>query len=101
MEVLPTTKMNTIALFKRGKKGQMGGLVNLIVGSVVFAITAVVVFLIMAQLAANTQVVADGNATAAVEATQSAAEDIPGWLPIIIVTFIGVILLSLIRNIRS
>lgn len=86
---------------KMTKKGQvMQQLGALGVGIVALGITLVVVFLIMAQLGANSQVVADSNATAAVNTLTSAAADIPGWVPIVVITFIGAILLGLVALIR-
>jgi len=62
------------------KKGQiMGGIQALFVALAGMVIVAAVVFLIIANVVANPQVVADGNATAAVTAIQAAAATIPGW----------------------
>ena len=84
------------------KKGQtFNALSGLVIGLVALGITLVVVFLILAQLGVNTQVVADGNATAAVNEVTSAAEDIPGWLPIIVIVFIGAILIGMIAMFRG
>ena len=60
-----------------------------------------VIFLIVAEIAANPTVAADTNATAAVQATQSAMGDIPGWLPIVVITVIGGVLLTLVRFFRK
>lgn len=70
------------------------------VGIVGLCITLVVVFLIMSQVAANTTVAADTNASVAVDTLQQAADDIPGWVPLIVIGVIGAILLSLIGLFR-
>lgn len=82
------------------KKGQLNNLSALGIGIAALAITLVVVFLILSSLAANTSVTADQNASAAVDSLQTAADDIPGWVPIIIVAIIGGILLALVRYFR-
>jgi len=84
-----------------GKKGvldQLGGLIQTLG---FLAILMAVVFLIVAAIAANDNVVADGNATAAVAETQDAMSDIPGWLPIIVIAVIGGVLLTLIQFFRG
>ena len=85
---------------KLNKKGVFDQLSALGIGLVALAITLIVVFLILAQLAANTSVVADGNATAAVTTLTEAAEDIPGWVPIVVVVVIGALLIGLIAVFR-
>ena len=85
-----------------GKKGiaaldQLGGLVTML-GYLV--ILFAVIFLIVAEIKSNAAVVADANATTAVTATQNAMSDIPGWLPIIVITVIGGVLLVLIGMFR-
>ena len=83
------------------KKGQVFDQISgLGIGIAALAITLVVVFLIMAQLAANTAVVADGNATAAVGVLQGAAEDIPAWVPLVVIAVIGAILIGLVALFR-
>jgi mannose/fructose/N-acetylgalactosamine-specific phosphotransferase system component IID len=84
---------------KSNKKG-IAQLQDLIIGLVIIGIVLVVSFLILAQVAANSTVAADANATAAVQTTQSAMDDIPGWLPIIVVTVIGAFILGLITLFR-
>jgi len=83
------------------KKGQIEALVPLVISLVVIGILIVVAFLIFAQVAANTSVVADANATAAIVAVQGATDDIPGWLPIIVVVVIGALLIGLVSFLRS
>jgi hypothetical protein len=59
------------------------------------------VFLIMSNLASNSQVAADPNASAAINDLQTAASDIPGWVPIVVVAFIGAILIGLVAIFRG
>lgn len=84
------------------KKGQifeqLGGLG---VGIASLTITLVVVFLILSQTGANTTVAADANATSAVNQLTSAAADIPGWVPLVVVAVIGAILLGLVAMFRG
>lgn len=85
----------------KSKKGQVfDQLGSLGIGIVTLAITLVVVFLIMSQTKANEAVVADGNASAALETLTDAAADIPGWVPLVVIAFIGAILLGLVALFR-
>jgi len=88
------------SLFKMKKKGVIDQLAPVVISIVALAITIVVVFLILSQLASNTKVAADGNASTSVDTVQSALADIPGWLPIIIITIIGALLISLVAIFR-
>ena len=83
------------------KKGQIEALVPLVISLVVIGILLVVAFLIFSQVAANSSVVADTNATAAIESVQEATADIPGWLPIIVVVVIGALLIGLVSFLRA
>jgi len=83
------------------KKGQIEALVPLVISLVVIGILLVVAFLIFSQVAANSTVAADTNATAAIESVQSATDDIPGWLPIIVVVVIGALLIGLVSFLRG
>jgi len=83
------------------KKGQIEALVPLVISLVVVGILLVVAFLIFSQVAANTTVAADTNATAAIVAVQTATDDIPGWLPIIVVVVIGALLIGLVSFLRG
>lgn len=86
---------------KLGKKGQVfEQLSGLGVGIAALAITLVVVFLIMSETEANTTVAADANATAALQELSSAADDIPGWVPLVVIAVIGAILLGLVALFR-
>ena len=85
----------------KSKKGQvMDQLGALGIGIVALAITLVVVFLIFSQLGANATVVADSNATATVTTLTNAANDIPGWVPIVVITFIGALLIGMVAMFR-
>lgn len=82
----------------KSKKGILENLNALAIGIVTFGITIVIVLLIMSNLAANTQVTADANATAAVQASQEAASDITDWLALIVIVTIGALILFLVRR---
>ena len=87
---------------KISKRGQVfGNLAGLGVGIATLAITLVVVFLILSQTGANTTVAADANASAAVTTLTGAAEDIPGWVPLVVIAVIGSILLGLVALFRA
>ena len=83
------------------KKGQVfDQLSGLGVGIAGLAITLVVVFLILSQTRTNATVAADANATAAVRQMQEAADDIPSWVPLVVIAVIGAILLGLVALFR-
>lgn len=93
--------MEAIKKMKLSKKGQvLDNLSALGIGVAGLAITLVVVFLIMSQTAANTTVAADANASAAIDTLQGAADDIPSWVPLIVIAVIGSILLGLVALFR-
>ena len=83
-------------LFKNNKKGIIDNLSSFTVGVGSFAIILVVVFLILSTMAANTTVAADPNATEAIDSTQEALDDIPTWLPIIVIVLVGALLIGLV-----
>ena len=86
----------------KAKKGQIfGQLAGLGIGIASLAITLVVVFLLLSQTAANTTVAADSNASAAIDTLQEATDDIPGWVPLIVIAVIGSILLGLVALYRQ
>ena len=78
------------------KKGAVDQLMPVVTALVAIGITLVIGFLIMSEVASNATVAADVNASEAVDQVQGALDDIPGWLPIIIITIIGAILLGLV-----
>lgn len=89
-------------LSKMNKKGQvLSNLSALGVGIAGLAITLVVVFLIMSETASNSTVSADANASAAIDTLQDATDDIPGWVPLIVIAIIGSILLGLVALFRQ
>ena len=85
----------------KNKAGVFDQLGALGVGIAALAITLVVVFLILANLGANTEVAANDNATAAVNTLTTSADQIPGWVPLIVIAVIGSILLGLVALFRS
>ena len=86
---------------KKCKKGVLDNLANLLTTLGYMAILMAVIFLIVASIKSNATVAADGNATLAVAKTQSAMADVPNWLPIIVITVIGGVLLTLVRFFKS
>ena len=85
------------AMNKRGVFDQLGALG---VGIATLVITLSVVFLILANVGSNTQVAADPNATLAVNTLTSAAADIPGWVPLVVIVAIGSLILAMISIFR-
>ena len=83
-------------ILKMNKRGVFDQLGALGVGVATLVITLAVVFLILAQVAANAQVVADANATASTLTLTNAAATIPAWVPLIILVAIGGLILSLV-----
>ena len=83
------------------KKAVVTQFLPLVTALVAFAITIAVGFLILAELGDNASVSSDTNASAAVTAVQSAMDDIPGWLPIIIVAIVGALILGLVALFRT
>ena len=93
--------LKEIKNIKLAKKGQVfDNLMGLGVGVAALAITLTVVFLILSETAANSTVAADPNASAAIDQLQSAADDIPGWVPLVVIAVIGTILLGLVALFR-
>lgn len=83
------------------RKGQVfENLSALGIGIAGLTITLVVVFLILSQTSANSTVAADANATLAVSTLSQAADDIPGWVPLVVIAVIGAILLGLVAMFR-
>jgi len=92
------------------KKGQaMQALGSLAVGVATLAVVLTVTFLILSeggQEAADIAGVADldGCNTTACNSTKtlsSAVDDLPGWVPLIIIAVVGSILLGLVKLFRS
>jgi len=57
-------------------------------------------FLIFAKVAANTDVAADGNATAAINSLRSEMQGLITWIGIVIIVGVGGLLLFLIRRFK-
>ena len=86
---------------KMNKRGQVFDQLGALgIGIAGLVVTLVVVFLILAQVGANTTVVADGNATAAVETLTTAAATIPNWVSIVVITAIGALLIGMVMMFR-
>lgn len=85
----------------KDKKGVFDQLSNFAIGLMGLALVLVAVFLLLSNLASNTQVSADGNASAAVTQSQTAAAQIPSWLSLIVLIGIIVLIIALVRGIRS
>ena len=96
------------------KKGIIENLMGLVIPLIGIAVVLAVGFLIMAEAktqladiqgldatggnAANLDGTAAWNATGV---TQGALSDIPGWLPIIVITIIGALLIGLVSRFRG
>lgn len=93
--------MFEIFKLKNSKKGAIEQLMSLVVGLVAIGVTLVVAFLIMSNVRANATVAADTNATAAINQVINASATIPTWLPIIVITVIGALLLGLVAYFRG
>ena len=85
---------------KKGQAGVLDQLGALGVGIATLAITLIVVFLILSNVGANTQVAADANATAAVVELSNATDDVVDWVPLVIIVVIGALILGLIAVFR-
>jgi len=95
---------------KLTKKAQIDALQPLIVALVVIAMVLVVGFLVFAQVKSQVisiDAVDETNISSfsygynATNDITSAMEDIPGWLPIIIVVVIGALLIGLVSFLRN
>ena len=87
---------------KINKKGQIDALQPLIITLVVVGMVLVVAFLIFDQIRTQATTI-EGADTYSVNATDvviAATDDIPGWLPIIIVVVIGALLIGLVGFLR-
>ena len=81
----------------QNKKGQMfDNLIGLILGLVTIAVVLAVGALILANINSNAQVQADPNASYAISTTLDAFDDIPSWLPLIVVVTIGALIVGLV-----
>ena len=85
---------------KMTKKGVIDQLIPLVTSLVVVGVVLVVGFLIMAEVKSNGKVSADNFTGNATEEVINAMMEIPGWLPIIIITVIGALLIGLVAMFR-
>ena len=91
------------------KKGQVDALQPLIVSLVVVGIVLVVGFLIFHEVLARVVVIDSVTNTSesqsygynATRTVTNAMQDIPGWLPIIVVVVIGALLIGLVSFLRK
>lgn len=83
------------------KKGVFDQLGALAIGVATLVITLAVVFLLLAKVAANTDVAADSNASAAVRTLTTDTYSIVTWVGLVIIVAIGVLILGLVRMIRQ
>jgi len=88
---------------KLNKKGQVfSQMTALATGIATLTIVLVVTFLVLAQ--GKTQAIAiegaDGSAYNATTELQGAVDDIPGWVPLIVIAVVGSILLGLVKLFR-
>ena len=83
------------------KKGVIDQLMPVIIALVSIGVVLAVGFLILSSVKSNSKVAADYNASQAVGSTVTAMADIPGWLPIIIITIIGALLIGLVAMFRG
>ena len=98
----------------KGKKGVIDQLFPLVIALVTIGIILVVGFLIIAEAKDQLKNIQGLNSTFessthkagtaainATEATQNALADIPTWLPIIVITVIGALLIGLVSMFRG
>jgi mannose/fructose/N-acetylgalactosamine-specific phosphotransferase system component IID len=89
-------------LRKIGKRGVLENLEALAVGAVTLLIAVVVVFLIAANIAANTQVAADSNASAAVSTIQQALQsNVVGFIGLVLLVAVASLLIFLVKRFRA
>ena len=96
---------------KLTKKAQIDALQPLIISLVVIGVVLVVGFLIFAQVksqvisidsdALNTDTNSSSYGRNATVTVTNAMQDIPGWLPIIVVVTIGALLIGLVSFLRQ
>lgn len=83
-------------MFGMSKKGQVEKLSGFALTLGVFAIILAVVFVILSNLATNSAIEAGSYAANATRDMQSALFGLVGWMPIIVVAFIGGLVLFLV-----
>lgn len=92
-----------------GRKGQLSALSGMAVGIATLAITLVVTFLIISQgrdQEVSINSIDESNTSTwtigynATNTLASAVDDIPGWVPLIVIAVIGAVLLGLVAMFR-
>jgi len=94
------------------KKGQLGNLMSLAIGIAVLAITLTVTFLVIDQGEeqagavegldfSNETECATSLTCNATNTLTEAVDDIPGWIPLIVIAVIGAVLLSLVAMFKK
>lgn len=86
---------------KKGEGGVFGNLAAVATGLLTLGLVLGITFVMTAQVASNDQISANGNATAALSTVDGALDDIPGWLGLIVLAFVGVIIFGLVRMFRN
>lgn len=97
---------------ERNKKGAFGQLGGMAVGIAALAITLVVTFLVISEGRDQAEGIEDLDFSNSTECAQSytcngtntlseAVDDIPGWVPLIVIAVIGAVLLGLVAMFRQ
>lgn len=86
-------------IFKH-KKGVIDQLAPVVIALVSVGVTLAICFLILAEVQTNATVGESPNASEALNQTLGAMDDIPQWLPIIVITIIGALLIGLVSLFR-
>lgn len=83
------------------KKAQLAQLQPIVIGLVSVGIVLVVGFLVMSEVKSQSAVnVENSSQLNATNETIDAIANIPGWLPIIVITLIGAVLISIVSVFR-
>lgn len=93
--------MNMKKSLLKCKRGVFDQITALAIGLVTVGLVLAVVFLIFSNLLSNSTVAADGNATAALTQTVTSTNNIPTFLPVIVIVAIGGLLIGLVSFIRG
>lgn len=84
-------------IFKNNKGQMFGNLSSLATGAVSLGILLAIVFVVLGQVRTNSTISADGNATATINTVVDAVNDIPSWMPLLILVAIGALVLAYVR----
>jgi len=82
------------------KKAVIDQLAPVVIALVSLGIVLVVAFLVLAEIQDSSSVHEDPNASNSTAQVIDAMSDIPGWLPIIVITIIGALLIGLVSMFR-